>query len=172
MIEKTPRNIALAAGLPRYEGLPCKHGHGTTRYSANHACVECKRISKKNLRAKKRIPKIKIVLTAEQQMAIRELKNAYHRAYWKKPENYGRKRAKKANRRCAELQRTPQWLTIEDKYQIKSIYNLAVAQSELHQTPYEVDHIIPLQGKFVSGLHVPANLQVMPQNENRKKSNY
>ena len=37
--------------------------------------------------------------------------------------------------------------------------------------PHEVDHIVPLQGETVSGLHVPENLRVIPRSLNRSKCN-
>ncbi|RLC07577.1 MAG: hypothetical protein DRI24_24645 [Deltaproteobacteria bacterium] len=48
----------------------------------------------------------------------------------------------------------------------KNARNLTKETGVLH----EVDHKIPLQGEFVSGLHVAANLQILTRHQNRKKS--
>jgi hypothetical protein len=80
-------------------------------------------------------------------------------------------RARDARRRAAKLERTPKWETFDDKETISHIYWLAVEFSRAFDTKYEVDHIIPLQGTNVSGLHTPANLQIIPAANNRVKSN-
>ena len=73
-------------------------------------------------------------------------------------------RGNKAKRRASEIHRTPKWLTIKDLKDIKMFY-------ENCPVGYHVDHIIPLQGKFVSGLHVLSNLQYLTPQENFSKSN-
>lgn len=75
-----------------------------------------------------------------------------------------------AKRRCSKLQRTPKWLTLFDKQYIKHIYIQARELEKLDGIKRHVDHIIPLKGKNVSGLHVPQNLQILTETENLTKS--
>lgn len=88
-----------------------------------------------------------------------------------KSQNPHRVTAYAAKRRAAALQRTPNWLTSEEVTRIEALYAEARRLTAATGVPYEVDHIIPLQGKLVSGLHVFANLQVLPMAENRSKCN-
>jgi hypothetical protein len=76
-----------------------------------------------------------------------------------------------AKRRAAKLQRTPPWLTAEQTLQIQEFYSDAAELQWLSEDKLEVDHIIPLQGKEVSGLHVPWNLQIVPSKLNSSKGN-
>ena len=76
--------------------------------------------------------------------------------------------AKEANRRAAKLQRTPRWSNLEE---IEEYYEQAKYITESSGTPQHVDHVIPLQGERVSGLHVSDNLCILPAAENLSKSN-
>lgn len=75
--------------------------------------------------------------------------------------NPERVNARNARRRAAKLQRTPAWRNLDA---ITAIYITC-------PKGYDVDHIIPLQSKNVSGLHVESNLQCLPLSENRSKNN-
>jgi hypothetical protein len=75
----------------------------------------------------------------------------------------------KAKRRAAMLKAAPSWLTEEHHRQIKAVYAEARRLSEETGVPHEVDHIVPLQGKVVSGLHVPWNLRPLPRVENNRR---
>lgn len=76
-----------------------------------------------------------------------------------------------ARRAAAKLQRTPKWLTPLQLNHIKLFYEASNALSVELGIELHVDHIIPMQGREVSGLHVPWNLQVLPKHENMTKSN-
>lgn len=71
-------------------------------------------------------------------------------------------------REAAKINATPLWA---DCQQIKEIYQLATKISQTTGIKHHVDHIVPLRGKRVCGLHVPVNLQVIPAIENMKKGN-
>ncbi len=72
--------------------------------------------------------------------------------------------ARGAKYRASKLQRTPSWLTGGHFEEINKVY-------ETCPEGWHVDHIIPLQGDCVSGLHVPWNLQHLPAYSNRSKGN-
>ncbi|MES2634084.1 MAG: HNH endonuclease signature motif containing protein [Pseudomonadota bacterium] len=73
-----------------------------------------------------------------------------------------------AKRRSKKLQRTPPWSDLDA---MRAIYAEARRLSKATGTAHHVDHIIPLQGKTVSGLHVHTNLQILTGSENSKKRN-
>jgi 5-methylcytosine-specific restriction endonuclease McrA len=76
-----------------------------------------------------------------------------------------------AKRRADKIQRTPKWIKDVFVDEIKVIYNRANLIKKFTGEAWHVDHIVPLKGKKVSGLHVPWNLQLLPASENLTKSN-
>ena len=85
--------------------------------------------------------------------------------------NKDKRAAYQGKRKAAQLQRTPKWLTESDLRMIEAKYSLAAMLTRETGISHHVDHIIPLQGKKVSGLHVFSNLRVIPGTDNVKKSN-
>jgi hypothetical protein len=90
----------------------------------------------------------------------KEKLNQYYKEYAAKNPDKGAKNT--AKYRAKKINATPEWAN-HDK--IKEIY------AEAAETGMHVDHIIPLQGKLVSGLHVEYNLQLLTPEENLSKSN-
>jgi DNA polymerase III delta prime subunit len=85
--------------------------------------------------------------------------------------NRGKVNTKWMKREAAKKSRTPAWLTDDDYWMIEQAYDIANKRTQMLGVQFHVDHIVPLQGKTVSGLHVPWNLQVITAKENRMKSN-
>lgn len=86
--------------------------------------------------------------------ANRDVKNALHR-----------------KRECAKTRATPPWFNQEDYKNTLELYKIAKELRWLSNEPLHVDHIEPILGKDVCGLHVPWNLQILPASENSAKGN-
>ena len=85
--------------------------------------------------------------------------------------NPGKNTAKSNKYRTAKMQRTPKWLTKEDFKRMERKYEMCALMTSFLGVDYCVDHIMPLQGYNVSGLHVPENLQILLVSDNLSKSN-
>jgi len=122
---------------------PTVDGVEGLRYATNHGCVQCARD-----RARKRQLEF-----PEWRKAVVAKSNQIHSH---------RKRASWAKWHADKMDRVPPWADIG---KIKEVYKLA------RQLGMTVDHVIPLRGKYVSGLHVHNNLQLLPAAVNFSKGN-
>jgi hypothetical protein len=178
---------AKSAGLKRYfTGTPCSSGHVADRLVSNRSCSECTKIKlakyrinnreqllqkKREYAKKQRVerPQHVYAIAKKSVQKNREIRNK-EKAVWRK-KNSGRVLAWCRKRQLGKKQRTPAWLTDYDKLRIECLYSIAAMLTRHNGEPWHVDHVIPLQGKLVSGLHVPSNLRVMRGVENISKKN-
>lgn len=81
--------------------------------------------------------------------------------------NPGANRAKVVQYKLSKIDRTPPWADLDA---IRAIYEECTARRRAGENVV-VDHIVPLRGKNVSGLHVHHNLRIISHEENARKSN-
>jgi len=182
------RAEAKATGAKYYfTGEPCKHGHIAPRKTKG-ACVECLKVEwaqaaetraeyfkeynrKEGVREKKHSwyldNREQVIQAAATRPAavLREYRNAWKEA------NKTQVLADNKVRRRKHRDATPPWLTRKQKSEIRQLYQIAITMTQTTGEQYVVDHIVPLRGESVCGLHVPWNLRVITQEENLKKSN-
>tara|TARA_R100000951_G_C2610929_1_gene171212 strand:- start:70 stop:765 length:696 start_codon:yes stop_codon:yes gene_type:complete len=124
---------------------------GSTYISMPSSCKVCRR--KKAVKYRKENPEVLI---------------AYRNTPQRKADNRAREKIRQIKKSHPAV---PNWLTLEQK---NEIIKLKLKQQHIRDTQnkeYHIDHIVPLNGETVCGLHVPWNLQLIPQKENLSKSN-
>lgn len=130
-------------------------------------CKACRQIERKqySLNNKEKIAK------KQQEYYLRNCDKikSYFSEYQKK--HSGKYAAHCAKRSSLLKNRTPVWLSNKDVKYIECLYKIASRLSLCLQVKHHIDHILPLQGKHVSGLHIPSNLQVVSIYINLRKNN-
>lgn len=196
MILPATRKAALSTKDNFYfTGKPCKNNHVDLRRTANGRCEACRLSSV--IENKEAIAEYQKSYAAENKDRLKYYKTNYREVNGKelykkeqasrdpiKNSEYQKKYGPKyreenralvnfwaSNRRSAVIQRKPEWLTEQDNNDILAIYEEARLLTKETGIDHHVDHIVPLQGSLVSGLHTPWNLQVLTANENLTKSN-
>ena len=153
----------------------CKNGHISARRQSDNRCIECCRLrslrSQRLLKAKdpdyykkRRLNNIEKELERERRYRkenITSIRKSLTK--WQKA-NKGKVNFHTAKRRAILKKATPSWLSPIHWNEILHIY---ISCPDTHQ----VDHIEPLQGINVCGLHVPWNLRHLPIKENQSKGN-
>lgn len=133
-----------------YSEKPCKRGHLDKRSTLSGNCYTCTNLRKLNAR-----------IADNYESTRRQSKEYAQRFPAKRAANCSRCRARK-------LQATPSWA---NKDLIEVFYIKAKLMERLTGEKYHVDHVIPLKGKNVCGLHVENNLQVITAKANLQKFN-
>lgn len=170
-LEPVSKSEAKAAGLKLFfTGVPCDKGHLAARRTSTGKCAACDRSrvmteaqrAKKNKRdAARRAANFEHFkeVQASWQTRVRDHRLAAKKKW--RQDNPGLVAAQRAARRAAVGQQCPPWA---DRSALLDIYRNC-------PKGHAVDHIVPLRGKLVSGLHVPWNLQYLTPAENRSKGN-
>lgn len=161
------RKEALARGEKQYyTGQPCIHGHDAPRYTSTARCTECARLAS---RAQYQAHSTKL---REQSRRWRERNPKRQRELQRRwrANNPLSTHEHRQLRQARLKQATPRWLTLAQVDDMAAVYQESADKTHETGQAHHVDHIVPLAGKNVCGLHVPWNLQVLTAEENLKKA--
>lgn len=165
--EPAPRKISIktarAWGLSRYfTGKLCKNGHIALRRVSQGKCTLCEKEYNKKWSSENPDKRLEIYARYRENNQ-EKIKIRIKKYYEENKQDYVRRRLKRRER---TMHATPSWA---DSEQMQKVYNEASRLTETTGVPHEVDHIIPLQGDYVCGLHVHQNLRAIPVSKNRSK---
>jgi len=97
---------------------------------------------------------------------VRKINRDYYHSDPERRQSY-----QNARRKRVKLQ-TPKWLTKNDFKKIEMLYTISRFIKKNTGVEMAVDHIVPLNGKYVSGFNMPENMQVITKLENEQKGNF
>jgi hypothetical protein len=186
-LPKTRKEAQTIGAKYYFTGEPCKHGHIAPRKTKG-SCVECLKVEWeqgnetraeyfKQYNQSDSGKGAKQAYYARNKEAVKARANARtpeEKKSWKlkhKQSNPDYYKTLTSLRKRRHRNATPQWLTAQQKIEIRHLYQIAITMSKTTGERYVVDHIVPLISDEVCGLHVPWNLRVITQEENLKKSN-
>jgi hypothetical protein len=174
MIISTRKEAKEKGQSTYYTGNPCPHNHIAHRRTHNGECIECRKVHLQKWYIKNPDKIKEYSIKYAEKASARYYKNIEHskkvRVEYVK-NNKDIANAKTVRYQTAKKNRLPKWVDKNELWMIKQAYELADMRSNLFGFAWHVDHIIPLQGKTVSGLHTITNLQVIPAIVNTKKTN-
>jgi hypothetical protein len=184
MTYPTTRKEAKATGAAYYyTGAACKHGHLSKRKTKG-SCVECDRLYQiADGPRRAALPKSEASKEAGRRYYEKNREEMLAKAASQSPADRRRYRNAWKLRNPDEAQAmsnaykrrtrhaTPKWLTSGQRKQISEIYLAARQLTKTTGVKYTVDHIEPLRGANVCGLHVPWNLQILTHEANCRKNN-
>lgn len=132
-----------------------------------HKCKICMNLYRKTHYATKS-REVEVHKSSQWKKANRELSRSYC-AKWRRGNKHTKaehERLRKARNKKAK----PPWLNAEQKKKIQWYY-LVAELIRKQGIDCQVDHIVPLLGVEVCGLHVPWNMQILTTYENQTKHN-
>lgn len=151
----------------------CRKAESRRYYEKNKEVIKAKVREYSKTRPRKKYKELTEEQKEKKRRWFRDYRARNTEKFKKKDRDYYQRNKDKyifnwSNRKAKKLNATPCWSETE---KIKILYQKAKWLEQLTGLKYHVDHIVPLQGENVCGLHVWANLQLLEASINISKGN-
>lgn len=183
-MELISKQQAKELGLNKFfTGISCSKGHVSERYVVSRMCVDCvsshnttegrkdiaKQYRKDNKEKIQQYRKDNLDKRREWLATNKDKTSAHKKTYRQNHSDVVL--ANNAKRRTSKQKRNAKWDDELTDLVTLEAYDLCELRENITGFSWHVDHVIPLNGKVVSGLHVWNNLAVIPAAQNLSKGN-